>query len=316
MTFKRYSLLATALGTLLLAGCVSNETRLGGGSTMVTGSGGSAGAEGQSQQLVKCSRPIGTAALLEPERTYYHQYGLTSPIPLVRLMMTQSNCFRVVERGAASSALQRERAMAAGGDLQKGSQMGGGQMVAADYIITPSIVHQDANSGGGMGGIGSLLPGVAGAIAGGVRTKNLESQVMLAVTNVRSGVQEAIAEGSAKKRDIGWGGGGWVGVVGGMGGAYENTDIGKITAAAFLDAHNKLVSQLGATLPATQQGDLAGYMTATAVNFRSGPSTSAPVLASLPKGTSVQPTGTKQGSWWEVEAQGRTGWLHSDFITR
>ncbi|WJW76120.1 SH3 domain-containing protein [Thiohalobacter sp. IOR34] len=295
---------------------MNTQTKLGGGGSEVTGSGGNAGAQGQSTQLVHCARPIGTAALLEPEDRGYAQYGLSSPVPLIRLMMAQSNCFRVVDRGAASSALQRERALAAGGELQKGSSMGGGQMVAADYIITPSIIFQDANAGGGFGGLGALLPGVAGAVAGGIRTQNLESQVTLFVTNVRTGVQEAVAEGSAKKSDISFGGFGWMGGVAGGGGAYQSTDIGKITAAAFMDAHNKLVAQLQATQPAAMAPDAAGYMTSTGVNFRSGPTTSAPILAKLPKGTPVRPTGTKRGDWWEVEARGLTGWLHSNFITR
>ncbi len=314
----RHLTLATAMVTVLLGGCAANETRLGEGSSMVTGSGGNAGASQQARQLIKCDRPIGTAALVEPENTAsYTQYGLTSPLPLIRLIMAQSNCFRVVDRNAAAqAALMRERAMAAGGELQKGSRMGGGQMVAADYIITPSIIFQNANAGGGIGALGALLPGVAGAVAGSIKTKNLEAQVMLAVTNVRTGVQEAVAEGSARKRDIGFGGLLWAGGVAGGGGVYENTDIGKIVAAAFLDAHNKLVTQLRATTPDYMQGDHAGYYTIARVNLRGGPSTSAPVITSLPKNTPVTPTGAKQGVWWEVEAMGRTGWIHSNYITR
>ncbi len=132
-----------------LVGCTANETRTGEGGTMVSGSGGAAGSQGESARLVRCQRPIGTAALLEPESASYAQYGLKSPVPLIKLMMAQSGCFKVVARGASSSALQRERAMAAGGDMQKGSNMGGGQMVAADYIIQPEILYQDANAGGG-----------------------------------------------------------------------------------------------------------------------------------------------------------------------
>ena len=55
----------------------------------------------------------------------------------------------------------------------------------------------------------------------------------------------SIAEGSARKRDIGFalGGAGLSAGFGGVaGGAYTNTDIGKIVSAAFLDAYNKLVA--------------------------------------------------------------------------
>lgn len=303
--------------SIVLSGCVANETKLGGGSTAVTGSAGAAGTNKESQQLIKCARPIGTAALLEPANTGYAQYGLTSPVPLLKLMMAQSRCFKVVSRGATSTALEKERALASGGQLKGGSRMGGGQMVAADYIIEPAITHKDANSGGGFGGLGAILPGVAGAIAGGIKTTNLEAQTLLTLTNVRTGVQEAVAEGSASKRDMSFGGIGFVGAIGGAGGTYESTDIGKITAAAFLDAHNNLVTQLRAIrVGEAESADNAGYEVVKGVNFRSAPTTKSVILMTLSKGTPVFPTGNKQGPWWEVEANGKTGWLHSNYIAR
>lgn len=311
-------LLVCVLSVSMLSGfsLFKNKTKKGEGGTEISGSGGAAGAQGQAGDLIRCAKPIGTAALLEPDHPVYTRYGLTSPVPLVKLLMAQSACFKVVDRGAASAALKKERALAKSGELQKGSNMGGGQMAAADYIITPQIVHKDSDAGGGAGGLGSLLPGKIGAIAGGLKIKKLESQVMLSVTNVRTSVQEAIATGSAKKSDIGVGGLGWIGGVAGGAGAYESTDIGKITAAAFLDAHNKLVTQLGAIPAGSANTDNAGYVTAAQVNFRAGPSPKAPVISPLYEGTSIVPTGVKNGQWWEVEALGKTGWVHSDYITR
>jgi curli biogenesis system outer membrane secretion channel CsgG len=255
---------------------------------------------------------------MEPAQTYYHHYNLTSPIPLVKLMMQQSGCFKVVNRSnTASSALEKERALAGGGEFQKESQMGKGQMVAADYIIIPSIVNKDGNASGGNVNAGGLL-GSLGAIVGGVGFKKMEAQVMLTVTNVRTGVDEAIAEGNASKTDIGVSGGAFTrGLVGG-GGAYSNTDIGKVVTAAFMDAHNKLSVQLGA-IPvnsAKPEHEKAGYETAADLNFRSGPNSSAPVLMRLAKGAPVKPTGATKGDWWEVEANGKTGWVHSDYLTR
>ena len=57
-------------------------------------------------------------------------------------------------------------------------------------------------------------------------------------------------------------------------------------------------------------------MTLSDVNMRSGPSTQSPVVMLVPKGTPVAPNGEKQGAWWGVDANGRSGWIHSDFITR
>ena len=304
------------IATLALAGCASTQTQLGGGGSMVTGSAGAAGTQGAAPQLTRCASPIGTAALIEQDNPMLAQAGLTSPIPLLRIMMAQSNCFQVVDRGQASEALQRERAMASAGELQSGSNMGAGQMKAADFLITPNVVFKDANAGGGGAGLGALIPGIGGAIAGGIKWTNMESQVTLFLTNVRTGVQEAAAEGSASKRDLGFGGLAFGGLVGAGGGAYASTDIGKIVAAAFLDAHNKLVAQVQATQPAATRPSASGYMTLSDVNMRSGPSTQSPVVQLVTKGTPVTPTGEKQGAWWAVEANGRTGWIHGDYITR
>lgn len=308
---------ALAVTAALIGGCAGmQQTQLGGGGSMVTGSAGAAGTQGAAPQLTRCATPIGTAALIEQDNPMLAQAGLTSPIPLLRIMMAQSNCFQVVDRGQASQALQRERAMASAGELQSGSNMGAGQMKAADFLITPNVVFKDANAGGGGAGLGALIPGIGGAIAGGVRWTNMESQVTLFLTNVRTGVQEAAAEGSASKRDIGFGGLAFGGLVGAGGGAYASTDIGKIVSAAFLDAHNKLVAQVQATQPAATRPSASNYMTLSDVNMRSGPSTQSPVVTLVPKGTPVTPTGEKQGAWWAVEANGRSGWIHGDFITR
>lgn len=293
-----------------------NKMQKGKGGTEVTGSGGPNGSSGASADLVTCPKPIGIAALVEPRTTYYHHYGLSSPASLLKLMMAQSNCFRIVDRGAGNRAMERERAIAAKGEFQKGSNMGKGQMVAADYVITPQIVYKDKNAGGAGGGLGGLLPGRAGALAGRLKSKRIESQVMLSLTDVRTGVQEVTAEGSARKTDLDLRAIGWIrGIpaVGG-GGAWESTDIGKVTAAAFMDAHNNMVAQLGGLDDANV--DNAGWVVAAAVNFRTGPSKTAPVLTKLIKGTNVIATGSTRGDWWEIEAFGNTGWIHSDYLTR
>ena len=81
--------------------------------------------------------------------------GLSSPVPLIRLMIAQSNCFQVVDRGQALTRIEDERSISGKGGV--------GRLAAADYFITPDIVSQNANSGGFAGGAGALLPGVAGA---------------------------------------------------------------------------------------------------------------------------------------------------------
>lgn len=310
-------LAVAAAMSLAVAGCNTNPV-LGGASSTVTGSGGAAGAKNANSQLQRCDRPIGTAALYEGNYNGLRQAGLESPLPLLRVMMSQSGCFRVVDRGAASKALKRERSLAQSGELQSGSNMGKGQMAAADFIITPNVAFKDPDSGGGFGGLGAVLPGVLGAVAGGVRTENLEAQTTMLLTNVRTGVQEAAATGTAKKTDVDFAGFGWVGGVAGGGGSYQDTEIGKIVIAAFVDAHNNLVGQMGAIRSTDEREKKGVYRTAANLNLRSGPRSSAPVITTLNQGTTVVPTGERRGSWWQVEvrASGEHGWAHSDYLQR
>ena len=302
--FGRGMLVIAALSLVSGAGLFNQKTRKGEGANV------------NSNEVQKCAKPIGTAALVEHEYAGWRYYNLTSPIPLVKVMMQKSGCFRVVNRGAGSAALKAERALADSGELAKGSNMGKGQMQAADFIIVPQVVHKDANSGGGGAGLGGLLPGRIGAVAGAFRVKNREAQVVMSLTNVRTSVEEAIVEGAAKKSDLSIGGFGWIGAVAGGGGAYADTDIGKLVAAALVDAHNKLVNEMHAVTENASQQDNAGWVVVQNINFRSGPSTSAPSLGTLYKDSSVVATGITNGDWWEVEAIGKTGWVHSDYITR
>lgn len=58
------------------------------------------------------------------------------------------------------------------------------------------------------------------------------------------------------------------------------------------------------------------YKTTRTINFRSGPSTKTLIIMKLPKNTPVHPTGKTKGRWWQVEAKGERGWLHSKYIRK
>jgi curli biogenesis system outer membrane secretion channel CsgG len=173
--------------------------------------------------------------------------GLSSPVPLIRLMAAQSRCFNVVERGQALTRMQGERHLAASGLLQVGSNVGQGQMVAADYYITPNVVFSDRDAGG-ISSAAAFIPGyggmIASALAGGMRFK--EAQAVMMITDTRSGVQLAVAGGRSKAIDFGGGLG--VGGINGLGSlaGYGDTHQGKVVAGAFLDSFNKMVEYIRA----------------------------------------------------------------------
>ena len=135
--------------------------------------------------------------------------------------------------------------------LRAGSSFGKGQMVSADYSLTPSITFSAKNTqgmGGALGGLGRGL-GVLGAVAGGFHQN--EASTMLLLTDNRSGVQVGAAEGSAAKVDFDVGAVLFGGYAGGGMGAYSNTPQGKVIVAAFTDSYNQLVRAVRNYAPQT-----------------------------------------------------------------
>lgn len=248
-----------ALGALVLAAAAPAQEVGGGSKGAVTGAAGGATAEGANSSLERCDQALGTIGVVEDQNApWYHtlqSYKLGSTVPVLRMMIQQSNCFVVVERGAAMRNMQMERNLRDSGEMRQGSNMGPGQMVAADYTMNPSI--QFSQNTGGMGGaLGGLSRhlGVIGAIAGGMKTN--EASTTLIMIDNRSGVQLAAAEGTAKNTDFALFGSafGWAGGAGA--GGYTSTPEGKIIIAAFADSYNQLVKAVRNYKAQTVKGGL------------------------------------------------------------
>src|SRR5690349_9134238 len=141
------------------------------------------------QQIPVCTRRLGTIAIVEPENQWWRELNLGSPEAILRVFVQQSGCFGLVNRGRSMQSRAMERAMADQGELQRGSNLGRGQVRAADYFLEPNIVSANRNSGGGgvgaaLGSIGGGLFGRGfGAIAGGISVKKGEANVTLSVVN-------------------------------------------------------------------------------------------------------------------------------------
>lgn len=246
MTFNRtfYSVLVLAISSPVFAqGFFDNK--LGGASSPISGSASADGAKNAAPVLEKCDKPFGTVAVVQPQNQMSAtllQFGLPPPTNLLRLMIQQSNCFQVVERGLGMQNLMQERSLAQGGQLQSGSNVGKGQMVTADFLLTPEVNFSEQNSDGVAIGTISGLFGVFGSIVGAVASsiKFKQASTTLLLSDARSGLQVAAAEGSNEKAD--WGVGGFLGGVGA--GAYTNTAEGKVVAAALLDNYNNIVKSI------------------------------------------------------------------------
>ena len=92
-----------------------------------------AGAAGAvTPNIEKCEHKLGVMAVAEPHGgwSYLSSYQLGSPEQLLRMMVQDSGCFDVVERGVAMQNIQQERSLAEGGELRGESNVGKGQMQA------------------------------------------------------------------------------------------------------------------------------------------------------------------------------------------
>ncbi len=205
---------------------------------------GTAGPQGGSAVpgLEGCENPLAAVAVVEPQDHIIQalsQYRLGSPTGLIRLMIQQSNCFIVVERGVAMQNLMQERALASQGELRQDSNVGGGQMMTADFILTPAVAFSESNAGAVGGAVAGLFGRRAAAVAGGLSFKEAQTSMLLA--DARTTVQVAAAEGNTRRADVRVGSGLFGGSVAGAAGGYGNSNEGKIIAAALLDNYNNIV---------------------------------------------------------------------------
>ncbi len=310
----------------------------GKGGSVVQGAAGTEGSTGAAG-VEKCDKPMGAMAVVEPQDFVLqslNSYGLQSPTGLLRLMIQQSNCFIVVERGVGMQNAMQERELAQSGELRSGSNMGKGQMVTADFIMTPSVVFSEGNAGGMGGLVGGLIGGrnpLLGALAGGLKFK--EAQTSMLIADARTSVQVAAAEGSSRKADLSLAavigrGGGW----GGAGG-YANTNEGKVIAASFMNNYNEIVKVIRndpalqrdvgtlkeeagkrtAAGPVYNEGDVVMPKIAN-VKILSSPSDAAKAVGTAGKGEELVVIGAEKDGFVNVQGANGAGWVKKVLVGR
>ncbi|MCB1623450.1 MAG: hypothetical protein KDI32_02600 [Pseudomonadales bacterium] len=330
-----------AVSAILFTTAVSAQgllgTQQGKGGSAAQGAAGTSGSTGD-DGIQKCAKPMGAVAVVEPQDHVLRSltsYGLQSPVGLIRLMIQQSNCFIVVERGVGMENVMQERALAESGELRQKSNMGKGQMVTADFILTPSVVFSEGNAGGVGGLVGGIIGRrnpVLGAVAGGLKFKEAQTSMLLA--DSRSSVQVAAAEGSARKADFKIGTiAGW-GAVGGLGG-YTNTNEGKVITASFVDNYNNIVTAVRGD-PNLQRdvgtlAEEAGRRTAAGEVFNEGdvvvpkianiklhasPVDASKIVATLGRGEELVVIGAEQDGFLNVQGASGAGWIKKVLVTR
>ena len=269
----------------------------------------------------RCTRKLGTVSVADgDDPSGWTQFSLAPPSKLLKVMIQRSGCFNLVDRGTGLNAAERERAIGGGLGLQRGSNVGVGQIKAADYVLVAEIQGANSNvSGGGVGAVaGAFLPGPFGALAGGLRSKKAEANTIVSLTNVRTTETIATEDGYAAKNSMSFVAGGGVGWFGGgagaVGGGYDNTDIGRMVTLSFIQAYSKLVTSLNLVQPgSTGTAEATPKKTFSAMGpvvMRKIAAAGGAAIRTLPPGAIVYPTGNKNGLWWEVaDENDNVGWV-------
>ncbi|URW74563.1 SH3 domain-containing protein [Sphingomonas donggukensis] len=278
--------------------------------------------EQMATDVPRCTRKLGTVSVMDgDDPSGWTQFQLTGPQKLIKVLVQRSGCFNLVDRGSGLSAAQRERDIGGNLGLQRRSNVGQGQIKAADYVLIAEVQASNRSSGGSAvgGALGGLLGGRAvGGLLGGVSSRKMEANTVLSLTNVRTTETISTVDGYAAKNSVSFGGGGG-GFFGGgaaaaVGGGYDNTDIGRIVTLAFIQAYSKMVNELGLVQPgAVGTAEAAPAKTFTAqgaVAMRSTAAASGRIIRTIPAGSIVYPTGNKNGLWWEVaDENDNVGWV-------
>lgn len=271
---------------------------------------GTAAAADEGTEIATCSQKLGSVAINEPEKQWWHAYNLDNPEALIKLLVQRSGCFDLVDRGRGLDMRATERGLADSGELQRNSNMGRGQIRVADYFIVPDIVSSDEDaSGSGIAGIAAgKIGGKLGGVLGGMKKKELTAHTLLSVVDARTTENLFTSEGHYSHKDISFGAGGFF-LVGAIGGGYEDTEIGQVISAAYVVAYNDMVDRIRQMPPPSNEPPQKSYTIALDTHMYKSASRDEP-LRQIRANSTVYGTGNREGIFLEVEDDfGIVGWV-------
>jgi curli biogenesis system outer membrane secretion channel CsgG len=292
---RAWPLLAAAA---LLGGCASAPQQPPPPASVgAAGGGASVGGDASLQQ---CENPVGTVRLqdgmkssdttqsqvapnanIESVRLLLRDVGslfgpkregpdVSGALESMRLLIQQSNCFVIVDRGRDEGATSDEkRRNMTNTQVRDNPDKPRAQEVEADYVLRGTIIGLEQSKSSGFN-LGSLLPGRLGAAAGsmGSTSSVSDARVQLVLSSIAQNAQVAVSQGAGSATNTkmavnvlglftgkGAGGGGFT--------SEEKSSTQTIILQAFADAYNKLVPAVRGYKMQVVKGGLGGGGTLT-----------------------------------------------------
>jgi len=288
------SIITLAVGTMLLAAVAPADAK-----------------KKEAVALGKCEQSLGTIAVVEGETQGWTEYGLGSPRELIQSLALESGCF-TPHSPASGTAADFLMNVVAGDSEEVDKSIEMAKSVAIDGLVR-------------SGAAGSLLTAVPGGGAlfgmiGGMGGKKKTVAAGIKLLSPASGQAVATGSGRVTKSSITFGGANaWA--AGAAASGYATSKDGKMLVEAFVMAFNSLTAQRSAIasmarpqpvaqVVAAAEPEAPGATVAIDTVMRGGPSAEADSVRTLRAGTSLLPTGRREGLFIEVrDSYGTTGWV-------
>lgn len=255
-------------------------------------------------ELATCSENLGSIAVVDGDTQGWAKVGLGSPRELVNALAVQSGCFTPHSPASGDAA-----------DFLMNVIAGDSEEVDQSIEMAKSAAMQGLVSSGAASSLLGSVPGAGQLLGmfGGLGGKKKRYAAGIKLLSPATGMTIATGTGEVKKTTISFGGSSaWN--AGAQAAGYVGDKRGEMLVEAFVIAFNQLVAQQAAIAAVPRGGgadddsELATVAAATAM--LESPADSARVLRSLRAGTTLTPTGKREGLYIQAEDNfGTIGWV-------
>ncbi|MCL4672890.1 MAG: SH3 domain-containing protein [Sphingomonadaceae bacterium] len=253
-------------------------------------------------QLSTCTESYGTVAVVDGDTQGWTKYGLSSPRELINALALESGCFSPHNPASGKPA-----------DFLLNVVAGDAEEVDKSIELAKSAATEGLIRSGAAGTVLSRVP-MGGALLGAFGGLGGKKKVVAAGIKVLSpatGQTIATGSGEVRKSTLTFGGaGGWNQGVQNAG--YGSSKDGQMLAEAFIIAFNAVAAQGPVLAQAPRAAAPAAALASVAADtvMRAAPAGDAAEVRKLRSGTTLTPTGKRDGLFVEVEDSfGTKGWV-------
>lgn len=252
--------------------------------------------------LSKCESNHGTIAVVDGDTQGWTKFGLGSPRELVNAFAIESGCFTPHNPASSEPADYLMNVIA--GDKEEVDK----SINLAKAAVTEGLVRS-----GAVGSLAGNVP-LAGPLLGmfgGLGGKKKTVAAGIRIVSPANGLTLVSGSGEVKKSALTFGGASaWENGINAAG--YGASKDGKMLAEAFMKAFNAVSAQgsiLDQAAPATQS-EAKGATVAVDTSMYANADKQATIVRAVRAGTSLNPTGNREGLFVEVTDNfGTRGWV-------